>query len=345
MSPVDPREFETASAASPASEGGSCIRCGYDLSGLPDVTVCPECGASNAKPVRSERRESGVMRAPGRYVRALAWRLWLAAFSMLAMFLASVVAAFTPEAVGLGIELLIGLLWTGAVFLATSPKPDRFTPAQRDTFDDQRLRWLSVGSQALRPLEALLGMAALLPALAGVVAVEWARGAFMFLAALGYFPLCVQLASLAHWMGDEEAEGKCRAAAWCIAVGNGGRVLLPLLAAIVPFFGLLLVPLWIASVVGVVLLFVSLFALAKGASWAVQNAQHRSVVAGKRAQIERERADRRERERQERIDRAPVPDSTTPAAAPAKPPPGTPVPKTHSIDRGEDTDPYGFEES
>lgn len=345
MSPIDPRELGHGLTATGTFEDGyRCVKCQYDLSGLPQGTVCPECGTPNSRVSYDKKRGTGISRAPIEYVRRLSTWLWVTAFALIAMwvsgFITGVVAYYAaspgPIAVAYGLQLLVAVGWVVALWMATRPKPDRFQPGQDDVFDNQRLRVVMVSSQGLWVISMLLYTASALPPLAGISGgLELAGDLAEVVAAAGFVPLGIMLASLANWMGDDDQEGRCRTASWLIAFHGVGV----LLATLVTFIGIFYVVFWIAYLVGVVLLAMSLFNLARAANWAVQNARHKSVVSGRRAVIERDRATLAEERLQQRLDAADATGHGTGAGRKA-PPKGVPVPRSHTIERPEDTNPY-----
>ena len=345
MSPIDPRELGHGLTAKGIFEDGyRCVKCNYDLSGLPQGTVCPECGTTNARISHDKKRGTGVSRAPVAYVSRLTTWLWVTAFTLIAMwfsgFVTGMVMYFTsspaPVAVAYGFQLLVAVGWVVALWMATHPKPDRYEPGQDDVFDNHKLRMAMVASQALWVVSMLLYTASAVPPLAGVSGgLELAGELAEVLAAAGFVPLGIMLASLANWMGDDDQEGRCRTASWLIAFHGVGT----LLATFLTVVGIFYVVFWIAYLVGVVLLAMSLFNLARAGNWAVQNAKHKSVVSGRRAVIDRQRAVAAEERLQDRMDAMDNPASAHRAGRKA-PPQGVPVPKSHTIDRPEDTDPY-----
>ncbi|MEO1008051.1 MAG: hypothetical protein AAFX79_05760 [Planctomycetota bacterium] len=342
MSPIDPREL--ADRPAPRRQSRYCIKCNYDLAGLPDTTKCPECGTSNAFSPGDTRRGTGISRAPGAYVRQLGMSLWLAAIAMLLLMGTGTLGVLFLNPVTLGLQFLAAAFWLVAVWMATRPKPDRFQPGQRDAFDDERMRWTTLGTQATRLLAIGVAGIGLIPAVQGVAAVEWIEGLLSMVAALGFIALSFQLAALGDWMGDDDTGRRCRNAAWCIAVGGGGIVLTPLMVLVLPILGLLIFVFFLLQIIGNILLAISLVSLARGANWAVENAKQRSVVAGRRAARDRQLAD----EAQQRLDRSVqamnAAEGRMHAGRPPTLPEGTPVPRSHVVDRPDDARPYDVAE-
>ena len=345
MSPVDPREFGHGLAPTGTFEDGfRCVRCEYDLTGLPQGSVCPECGTPNARITYDKKRGTGASRAPLAYLRRLATWLWITALTLVVLWFSGFVTVIidffsstaAPMAVGYGVQVLAAAGWVAALYMATRPKPDRYEVGQDDAFDNQRLRIVTVASQGFWVLSMLLMLAASLPPLAGIATgLELVGDLAEVVAAAGFVPLGIMLASLANWMGDDDQEGRCRAASWLIAFHGVGI----LLASVVNFIGIFYVVFWVAYLVGVVLLAISLFNLAGAANWAMQNAKHKAVVSGRRAAIERQRAAAAEARMQSRLDAANAQDEASRAGRLA-PPKDVPVPRSHTIARTEDTSPY-----
>lgn len=335
MSPIDPRELGHGLTSTGEFEDGyRCVKCAYDLSGLPKGTVCPECGTPNARISYDKKRGTGVSRAPFLYVNRLGTWLWVAAFMLIATWFTGALAGVAPHPVTFGIRFLAGVGWLVAVWFATAPKPDRYEPGTNDAFDDHRLRMATVIGQGLWLVAIALQIAAeLIPSAEDPL--RFAAGLVGTVAAAGFVPLGIMLASLANWMGDADAERRCQAASWLIAFYGVGI----LLASFIKVIGLLYIVFWIAYLAGVIILAMSLFGLARAANWAMQNARHKSVVSGRRAVSERQRAIAAEIQLQERLDALDNGNPATRAGRRAAPK-DVPVPKSHTIDRPEGTDPY-----
>lgn len=341
MSPIDPRELGHGLTPTGTFEDGyRCVKCSYDLTGLPRATVCPECGTANAQLTYDKRRGTGVSRAPTAYVKKLGSWLWLAAFALIGTWFMGAIAGVFPHPVTFGLRLLVVGAWVSAVWLATTPKPDRYEPGTSDVFDNPRLRLATAIGQAM--WIAVIGLeigawfagnAQLNNSAAIENALFMAAGIARLAAAAGFVPLGIMLASLANWMGDDDAERRCQTASWLIAFYGVGV----LLASFIGFLGIFYVVFWIAYLAGVIMLAMSLIALARAANWAVQNTKHKSVVSGRRAVHERQKAMAAEARLDERLVLA---DSDTNAAGRRQIPKGVPVPKSHTIDRGDGTQPY-----
>lgn len=336
MSPIDPRELGHGLTPSGSfEEGYRCVKCKYDLSGLPQGTICPECGTANSRVSYDKKRGTGISRAPIEYVRTLGLWLWLAAFALIGTWFAGAIAAILPHPVTFGLRLVVAGGWIAAVWLATKPKPDRFAPGTKDAFDDHRLRIAAVACQAMWLVSIGLQSAAWFMTNQDVINVlMFSAGLARTVAAAGFVPLGIMLASLANWMGDAEAEGRCQAASWLVAFYGVGV----LLASVVGFIGIFYVLFWIAYLAGVIMLAMSLFALARAANWAVQNNKHKRVVSGRRAVIERERAVAAEAQLEDRL--AAIDAGDRARAGRHGVPRDVPVPKSHTIDRGDGTQPY-----
>ncbi|GIW73701.1 MAG: hypothetical protein KatS3mg103_0223 [Phycisphaerales bacterium] len=347
MSPIDPRELEPREAR-PAErpKATRCLRCGYELVGLPVGVPCPECGTPNGTAGADARgRQSGVDAAPLAYVQRLRLWLWGMAVSLVGMWLAGVAqkfiattaVSFEPVVAVSLVRTLVGGAWVVALWMATKPKPDRGHGRELDDFDDPRWRMATMATQCLWPVAFLLESLAWMPAFYGYEDVLMLGSTLAtFLAAMGFVPLGVMLVSLADWMGDTDEQGRLRAATWLIAFHGVGV----LLSQFVRVLMLLLLVYWVAYLVGVVLLALGLISLARSANWAVQNHQHKLIVSGRRAMIEQERA----RQALERVE-AHVQHAQTKAEPDARtrlsPQAGNPpAPRTHGIDQPQDARPY-----
>lgn len=345
MSPIDPRELGHGLTPQGSFEDGyRCVKCNYDLTGLPQATVCPECGTSNSRITYEKKRGTGVSRAPIAYVSHLSTTLWLAAPGFFAYIFFSIVVRIAVNAVTLGLEFLAICCWVGVLWLVTKPKPDRFESKQLDAFDNPKWRWASVGTQACLILGAIIYILIYVPQLSAVEGLLYA-GYYIFdsIGVLGFVAVCVQFSTLAGWMGDEDAERRLQTVAWLLAVGGMGLLLTPVIAMVMPIFRILILVFAICMLIGVVMLCLSLISLAKEANWAVQNAKHKSVVSGRRAIIERDRATAAEAKLENRLGALDTPNASARAGRKAIPK-DIPVPKSHNIQRHEGTDPYDIDD-
>lgn len=337
MSPIDPRELGAGLTPQAAYlEGLRCVKCQYDLSGLPRGSVCPECGTPNARPSYDRKRGTGVSRAPIPYIDRLAIWLWAAAMALIGSWCFGLLSGLVAHPFTWALHFIVASGWLVSLWMATKPKPDRYEPGQHDAFDDPRWRMATLVSQSFWLVA--IGLATLswfLPQHAGLERVlALLITLFAMLAAFGFVPLGVQLASLANWMGDADAESRCRTASWLIAAYGVGIVL----AKVTPLVALFLAIFWICYFVGVVLLAINLITLARAATWAAQNSRHKTVVTGRREAIERQRERMAEEKLEERLEALDNPGG--PRAGRQIIPKDVPVPKSHTIDRPEDTSPY-----
>lgn len=337
MSPIDPRELGPGPTPTGVyDEGFRCVKCQYDLAGLPRGSVCPECGTPNARPTYDKKRGTGVSRAPIAYVDRLATWLWAAAFALFASWFFGLIAGVAPHPITWGLHFLVAAGWLAALVMATRPKPDRYEPVEPDAFDNTRLRLVTLITQSFWLLA--IGLATIswfMPAQAGLeTIVAYTVTILGMLAAFGFVPLGIQLASLANWMGDHEAETRCRTASWLIAAYGVGI----LLAQVTPLVALFLAIFWICYFVGVVLLAVNLVTLARAATWAAQNSRHKTVVSGRRQAIEHQREQEAGAVLEERL--AALDHQGGPRAGRTGIPKDIPVPKSHTIERPEDAAPY-----
>ncbi|MGD1917363.1 MAG: hypothetical protein ACFCBV_14410 [Phycisphaerales bacterium] len=341
MSPIDPRELRQSDTPTGVFEQGfRCVKCNYDLTGLPRATVCPECGTTNARPVHDRKRGTGVSRAPVAFISRLGTWLWASAAALLLTWFTSMAAGVFPHPITFGLQLFAGVGWMGALWMATIPKPDRFEPGVEDVFDNPRVRVITVASQGLWLVSIGLLCAAWFPMFSSMErALSISANIVSVFAAIGFIPLGLMLASLAGWMGDHDAENRCRTASWLIAFYGCGILLGPVIDAFIPIFNILYIVFWLAYLIGVILLAVSLFNLARAAGWAVENAKHKSVVSGRRAFINQQQAEEAAAQIDDRLRQVDGPHAPSEAGR-SGPPKGVPVPKSHTIKGSAGANPY-----
>jgi hypothetical protein len=281
--PVDPRELERSSGYKPdiVLSDRECVRCSYNLKGLPTNGKCPECGlpiggGSN----RFKRINHNLSDAPISYLRALSIGLAFMAFSCVGGAFAFIILGGAQRALGVGIA---GILWWMGVFLVTVKRPMTENTPRDSTLDSRRLRTLNRTAQASWAAASIpLLMAIQAPPPVNTIA-AWMGALLLFAGLLALVPVSLHLSALADWAAHTDLAGRFRLAVWGVCVcGFLVAVTLPG-AGFKSLAGLLLltVSLFILCLFFAQLLFiVSLFQLVMTVQWAIRNAE----FAGERAQ-------------------------------------------------------------
>jgi hypothetical protein len=203
-----------------------CHRCGYDLRGLDESAVCPECGA----PIRARRSSSrfadNLTDASLAYLRWLSLGFALLSFSIIVMSGAAAYATLSawgapvvPAPVLHGSMLVASFVWFGGVWIATTKRPIGEHTARDAILDSRPLRRAIRALQVGTPLAAVLGVSSVYAPLAGAAAAFGVlAGVCAAICLLAMIPLCVYLSSLADWAGDSGVGERLRGAAWSLAI-------------------------------------------------------------------------------------------------------------------------------
>lgn len=218
---------QTSSAARP------CRRCGYDLTGLPESVLCPECGAGqSAKPLGRQRMGDALTSAPRAYVR----RVGLGALVMglgMGWTLVFVIGLVVSRSIrgslwaALAFPAAATLCWCAGVFLLTAARPG--VPGhEAESLGERIMRRCARWSQ-LAWLVAVASMVASAVPTPGAFAALLASDAVglpgEIIAALGVPVLCWWLGDWAQWGRDEDLGEHLRLAACGL---GGGAVIITL---------------------------------------------------------------------------------------------------------------------
>lgn len=266
-------------------ESIECVRCGYDLKGLPLDGVCPECGVAAVQsvsptPAGGLRRTGAPKPIPFEFVgRGVLQRLRLG-FTMAAFGgLGWALGLYFPGPfvfqgpVLIGIAALSGLLWIGGLLVLAAPRPRE--GADASWFGPQS-EWR--GRRALMlATQALLPVAHMSLVLGGVFGSELLVGLYVVLmlaVAPGWSAVASYCSELAHWLSHSHASHSLQSTAvWLPVLGIvsvGAIVLTP----ITNILGLLIIA--YLALIGFLVYFViflsRLTGLAMTAGWAIRNA-------------------------------------------------------------------------
>jgi len=302
---LEPGEHDTAASSAVILTDRPCTDCGYNLRGLAEGGVCPECGTRIvASGPRFDRISDNLTDAPKGYLRLVASGVWMLVSAILlvpALIIADAFATLpvpTPTVARIVLAAAAVLWATGAV-LVTTPRPAGAGLARDILLDSDKLRWAVRGLQAAVLIAAGIELARLA---VSHIALEIGGAAASLLALGGFLTLSVYLSSLADWAGEEGIGSRLRSATWAVVVCGGGSFILLLSGSLglpilgVVGYGLALLLGLIASIAQLVVLF-SIIQLGSTTLWALRNAKA-SV------HVQRRRAERLAREADEQAARA-----------------------------------------
>lgn len=201
------------------AEDRPCRGCKYNLRGLLDNGVCPEC--------RRQIRKHDLLRfadqmvdAPSRWVsgfRAGTTMLciggWLMALGLLAWGIFGHISWLAGAVVG-------SIAWSIGTVLATRPRPKT-----------KRMEIDPVKEWAAWRIWARCSQPGWCIALIGLVMIQWKgwytpaaivpAAIFLLIGVVGWWPLMVMQSNLAYWASDSDLADKLRNCSWASALGMG----------------------------------------------------------------------------------------------------------------------------
>lgn len=310
---IDPRSLSTYRNAQ--IEGDvACVRCGYNLKGLPRGGNCPECGAPVASSFgRGRFLFKNLTDAPMSYLKILRLGFFLLAMCVVALFASIVLAGWLK---GLGASILVagvGVVWWAGVYLVTTSE---HPPGDLQSRYD-RLKWLRRTNRVLQTTWTIAWICAATQMLLearqntaianGLVApggpMPYARGIWLTYTAswilqlvglLSLVPLCIHFAEIGTAAGNDSLATRLGLAAWGIVLFGAYLVVW------YSFQGIWLLGAGLAAlgiVVSLGMFVFSLIELAVMCGWAVAN----SYAAIARDQRLLERAQAHEAEAQAKL--------------------------------------------
>lgn len=302
--PIDPRSLSSFQKAQ--IEGDvACVRCGYNLKGLPRGGNCPECGASVASSFgRGRFLFKNLTDAPMSYLKILRLGFFLLATCVVALFASIVLAGWLK---GMGASLLvagIGVVWWAGVYLVTTSehppgdlqsKYDRLKWLRRTNRLLQTawtVAWLCAAAQMLLIARQNTAIANGLvmpgtpsPFAAGIMATGMAAWILQLLGVVSLVPLCIHFAEIGTAAGNDTLATRLGLAAWGIVLFGGYLVVW------YTFQGIWLLGAGLAAlgiVVSLGMFVFSLIELAVMCGWAVANSY--AAIARDQRLLERAQA-------------------------------------------------------
>lgn len=296
-----------------------CRRCGYNLKGLRNGLVCPECGTPIRSPT-SGRFANNMVDAPLEYLRRLRLGLGMLSLSIVLGVGAGIATFFTLAPLLPLAGLVCAPLWAGGTWLITEGRPITDGVPPDPILDHAKLRLAIRATQSMCLLAAgllFLGLMAEQSAAAPVgtappAIVLWLYGAgvvTLLLNMVMLVPFGVYLSALADWAGHGPMTMQFRVVtviitlSGCIGLIATAPVIIdPLGSGVTAIFA---VSAGIVTMLAAGSFLLLVLRLANSVRWAVSNA-----VSG----MERDArvADRRAREAEEMANRMQAPSVAPP---------------------------------
>ena len=201
------------------AEDRPCRGCKYNLRGLLDTAVCPEC----ARPIRKHellRFADQMVDAPPQWVALFRTGTTLLCIGGWLMALGLVAWGIFGHLAWLAGALVGSVAWSIGTVLVTRPRPK----TKRMEIDPVR-EWAAwrMWARCSQPSWCI--------ALIGLVMIQWQgwytplaivpAAIFLLIGVVGWWPLMVMQSNLAYWASDSELSDKLRNCSWASALGMG----------------------------------------------------------------------------------------------------------------------------
>ncbi len=345
-----------------------CLGCGYNLKGLPEGGVCPECGRTII--VRGPWADEPPMNsAPVAYLATLSLGAMVMAiggtvnfFNAAPLVFFASASAGAPSFIVMLVHLAGAIAWCAGLFVTLRHRP---IAAMRLGHDGVRkvewreLRYAAMTTQLVWPAVAILRY---LQFSTTSAAPGWIAHALVIVGAAGWAPVALHTSFLADWAHDTGIAGRLRAAMWGFAVLGAAMLAMIHLGTlnlgwtnlIFLFSGVVLIG-WLLSYFFLILGILQLGGLAQ---WAIANSCAESRRDQRRMEKVRKEIEQRRR-RDGEVTPGFLPDPAVlrafeesllrqaqrDAEAPNGPPHDSPRPgsSTPTIPRPADTEPYQVE--
>lgn len=299
-----PAGFRGRAPGAEIGDARTCFHCGYDLRGLSEGGVCPECGHTIVERVRVLRQDV-LGDAPRWYLSGFIGGCLLSAISGITtvwsgVFWGGSVLAATGTGTA-GMEWLIqAVMWYSGVVLMLRQRPGSSVVRE---LDERGREWFGLrcwvwGTQAavfpLVYVRLMMSAAAAAPA-PGPGATGWAVavGALTIVMFLGWPGLCFYMTRIAEWARDDPLAGAWRLCG-TVMLGTACLSVLGMLIGLVPGLQLLAVMssvLLLAVPLAFVFQNVLLVWMSVMVCWAMRNSEERLARDERMARRARERSE------------------------------------------------------
>lgn len=233
-------------------QGGQCRKCGYDLTGLPFESACPECGTSISASRRRRLTSENLGLAPNTYL----WMLSLGSLGLLVGAVGMILTGTITQGSFRNRWIFLGLaastIWAVSVWPVTAPRVESDGDVARARENGRIARWIARLTQPAWGLAAgcmllasqLSFKAIVIGTAPGNDALWLQRGGWGLaaIALIGLGALASELAAIVVWAGDEHLGERLKAATIGVVVlppiliaslaGGSGAIVLTGLAVI-----------------------------------------------------------------------------------------------------------------
>ncbi len=233
--PIDERELAhiTGLDSSVILDDRECAGCGYNLKGLKAGGRCPECGRPIKRRQPGNRWDDELVKSPLAWLQLFAAGATMLLISEIAAWIfgiASAVLEFSEEADAL-FALANAMLWTGAIWLTTRPRP---VTAGSSIRPSREWRWLRIAGRSVQVFLLVSAGVDLAEASWGVLptALDWLGVGAHWCWTVGMGATCVLLSNYVDWAGDSAMVGKWRVLAYLYPI-SAVLSLFPLISTLV----------------------------------------------------------------------------------------------------------------
>ncbi len=285
--PIHERTLRQMAGITEIETDRPCRSCGYNLKGLRNGLVCPECGTPIRAPTVG-RFANNMVDAPLGYLKQLRLGLGMLSASVVLGMVAGIASFFSSVPLFPLVGLVCAPLWVGGTWLVTEGRPVEDNVPPDPILDHAKLRLTIRATQSICLLAAFLLFLGFLAERASGTAigaappiyVVWLNGTgavALLMSVLMLVPFGIYLSALADWAGHGPVTMQFRVSAIIITVSGGAGLLASVPVIIDPFGSGIsaIIVVWAAilTLIAAGYFQVLVLRLANSVLWAVSNAK------------------------------------------------------------------------
>lgn len=200
-----------------------CTNCGYDLKGLRQGGVCPECGVvMSHRRRRSQSHEAQMGEVPKSYLYPLMLALMVLVLVGLAQPMVTMMLPGWPMLSVLGVmivQLIVAGLWLGGLLVTMRRRP---LENQREDQNIWSLEWIplrlaALGTQSMWAVAAVVWWGSVSQS---SDVLHWLAKGLVFVGVAGWPLVAWHLSFLVDWAGDTTLANRMRGAGMVLGTGS-----------------------------------------------------------------------------------------------------------------------------